>query len=62
MHSSARTAMTSVGLYEERVNPQWVRLLDVLEMNVRSGKTHDHKSKRTTRACCEHDRYSQPGC
>jgi len=28
-------APTTETLYQERVNPQWVRLLNVLQMNVR---------------------------
>ncbi len=31
----AQNASDGVGLYEKYVNPQWVRLLDVLQMNVR---------------------------
>ncbi len=34
MHSSAGAATASGVLYQERVNPQWVRLLNVLQMNV----------------------------
>src|SRR5579863_7771525 len=32
---SAQSAGDGMALYEKYVNPQWVRLLDVLQMNVR---------------------------
>ena len=34
-HLSSTAATTSEWLYQERVNPQWVKLLNVLQMNVR---------------------------
>jgi len=35
MAGAAQAHSRTAGLYEEYVNPQWVKLLDVLRMNVK---------------------------